>query len=255
MGLFKDWKGTRYIIQLCIIKLVCCLGWLSAIVSGQMELSETVSSSATFPDSGITCLGNLAVFFSSFLRGRLHLEIGAKDVLATLTGPTKLKNIEEDGWEDINCFKLSTSSRLTYCSVLMLSREMPNSSMRQFLEYIANVHDVWSILLQYFPLQSLPLAVQICNCPPDLHRYFHLHNGTSFGCKVLCKMGIQCFACSSLELSYYSQWARILHWHWLRLCSLYKNAKANPEKGWKVHVLVCILPECYIGRCSNKVGV
>jgi len=56
------------------------------------------------------------------------LAIGAKDVMATLT-VTELEKI--NGLERINCFGLTRyreQEGLRECSVLMLSREMPNSS-------------------------------------------------------------------------------------------------------------------------------
>lgn len=154
-------------MQLLIIKLVCCFGWLSAIALGQLELSESISGSVGFPDLGLTCMANLAVFFWSFLRGRLYLEMGAKDTLTFLTGRIKLKKINV--WDDTsNGFGWTTckGEHLLDCSVVMLSKETPNSSMMQFMEYVANVHHVRCVLLQYFPLQSLPLVVDsICTCP------------------------------------------------------------------------------------------
>lgn len=86
-------------MQLLIIKLVLCLGWLSAIALGQLELSEGISGSVSIPDLVITCVGNLAVFYSSVLRRGLYLEMGAKDALTFLTGRIKLKKIK--GWEKI----------------------------------------------------------------------------------------------------------------------------------------------------------
>jgi hypothetical protein len=43
---------------LFIIKLIGLLGWLCNIAVAQLELSETVTGSASFPDLGFTCIGN-----------------------------------------------------------------------------------------------------------------------------------------------------------------------------------------------------
>ena len=105
-----------------VVTFLCWLGWLSGIVLGQFGLHETVSSSVSFPDLGLTCFRNLAVFFSSFLRGRIYWEFGGKDLLAILTAP-KLENIDEV--EDMDGFGLTTCEfgNLSDCSVVMLSKE------------------------------------------------------------------------------------------------------------------------------------
>lgn len=142
-------------MQWFVIKLIGLLGWLSGFAVAQLELSETVTSSANFPELGITCLANLAVFFTSLYRGRLDLEMGARDVLATITGP-KLENINGDG--------------LTTCrgdpkaaSVVMLSTSTPNSSLRHFIKYISNAHDVETILLKCVPLKLVSSQTCACN--------------------------------------------------------------------------------------------
>lgn len=122
----------------------------------------------SFPDLVITCAGNLAVFYSSILRGGLYLEMAAKDALTFLTGPKKVKNIKKE-WDDISMgFGLTTcwdQEHLSDCSVIMLSEETPNSSMTQFVEYIANVYDLRSVLLPYLPLEHGALTQEICTCP------------------------------------------------------------------------------------------
>jgi hypothetical protein len=125
------------------------------MVSGQFEFSEPVTGSANFPDLGITCLGNIAVFVRVCMKGMLTLEMGARDVLAATRGP-KL--------EDINGFGLSTRREYTKASVVMLSTYKPNSSMRQFMKYLSHAHDVDSILLKCFPLKSVAVTAEICKC-------------------------------------------------------------------------------------------
>lgn len=143
-------------MKMFIIKLFGLFGWLSGIAVAQLELSETVTSFVSFPDLGITCLGNLAVFFTSMYRGRLDLEMGARDVLATITGP-KLGSI--------NGYGLTTcKGDLKMASVVMLSTSTPNSSIRQYMRYISNAHDLETIVLQCFPLKSAAITAQICEC-------------------------------------------------------------------------------------------
>jgi len=72
MAVFKDGQGRRYMMHL-IVKLICWFGSLTGIAFGQLDISETVTGSVSFPDLGITCIGNLVVFFTSFIRGRLDL--------------------------------------------------------------------------------------------------------------------------------------------------------------------------------------
>ena len=77
--------GSPYILQLLIINFIGLLGCLSSVALAMTEGSETVTGSvATFPDVGITCIGNLGIFITSLLRGRLDLEVAARDVLATV---------------------------------------------------------------------------------------------------------------------------------------------------------------------------
>jgi hypothetical protein len=152
-----------------------CLGWLCNIALAQFEISESVTGSANFPAIGIAFLGNLAVFITSLLRGRLDLEMGARDVLATLRGP-QLYPIN-DGFGLTTC-EQRQQDRFAKASVVMLSYDPPNSSMKQFMRYICNAYKVHSILLQCFPLKSksdelLPgtksdkLLPGICNCIHD----------------------------------------------------------------------------------------
>jgi hypothetical protein len=167
MGLFKYWRGSRYMMHLLIIKLVCCLGWLSGVVLGQFELGDTVSGTVNFPD--LACLGNSAIFFSSFLRGRLYMEIGLKDVLAIITAP-KLKKIDMSDKKIGVGLTTCPTGRIWTSSVIMLSQGMPNSSVRQFMQYIYNVHQVRSVILQCFALNSQVLTVEICTCPSSICR-------------------------------------------------------------------------------------
>jgi len=157
MGVSKIWLGNPYIVQLLIIKFIGLLGCLSCVALAQ-EISGTVSGSvANFPDVGITCLGNLAIFVTSLLRGRLDLEVAARDVLATARGPKP---------EHIHRFGLTTCKNYEYkcASVVLLSYHSPNSSMRQFMKYISSAHNVQSILLECLPLRSAALLAEICNC-------------------------------------------------------------------------------------------
>jgi len=139
-------------MKLLIINLVGWLGWLSHIALAQLEFSEAVTGSASFPDVGIACIGNLAVFITSLLRGRLDLEIGARDVLATNRGP-KLKGISRFGL------------RTRYApDVVMLSNNMSHPSMREFMKYISYAHGVNSLLLECLPLKSAAVTAEICGC-------------------------------------------------------------------------------------------
>lgn len=139
-------------VKLFILNLVGWLAWLSHIALAQLEFSEAVTGSASFPDVGIACLGNLAVFITSLLRGRLDLEIGARDVLATNRGP-KLK--------DISGFGLSTRYAP---DVIMLSNNMLHPSLTEFMKYIYHAHGVNSILLQCLPLKFAAVIAEVCGC-------------------------------------------------------------------------------------------
>ena len=68
-------------------------GWLSVIAFGHLELSDSVSDAVRFLDLGITCLGNLAIFYSSILRGGIYLDMGAKDAPTFLIGRINLNSI------------------------------------------------------------------------------------------------------------------------------------------------------------------
>lgn len=158
MGVFK--VSQYLMMQLWITRLLCLLGWVCNITLAQLEISEAITgSTGTFPDIGITWMANSVVFVASIFKGRLDLEIGARDVLALLRGP-KLDKI--DG------FGLTTCEQTKDASVVMLSAHPPNSSMRQFMKYTYHAHHVHSIILKCWPLRSpeVPLtsADQICNC-------------------------------------------------------------------------------------------
>ena len=62
MPLFQDWWG------MFVITFLCWLGWFSGIVLGQFGVNDTLSSSVSFPEIGLTCFGNLAVFFFKFFK-------------------------------------------------------------------------------------------------------------------------------------------------------------------------------------------
>lgn len=152
-------------MHLLIVKLIGCLGWLSNIAFAQLELGEAVTASVSFPDVGMSCIGNLATFVTTALRGRLDLEMGARDVLATLRGP-KLENIlHRPGFGRTTC----TVDRLGYASVVMLSIHPPNSSIEQFMKYISNAHGVESILLECRTLKTAPVYAAVCNCNTECH--------------------------------------------------------------------------------------
>lgn len=140
-----------------------CLRWLCNLAFAQLESGEAVRGSANFPDLGFAIAGNFGVFITSFLRGKLDLELGARDILATLRGP-KLYEIN-DGFGLTTCEE-SPENRFGKASVVMLSYNPPNSSMKQFMKYIFNAYKVHSILLQCFPLKSpsAELLPGICNC-------------------------------------------------------------------------------------------
>eukprot|EP01018_Ginkgo_biloba_P005380 Gb_27443 [translate_table: standard] len=154
MGLLKNWQGRQWWMHSVFAKWFGWIGWLPIALS-QLELSEAVTGSVSFLDAGVTSLGHVAAFTTSFFRGRLDLEMGARDVLATIRGP-KL--------EGINGFGLTTDSDPKLASVVMLSTYIHNSSLRQFMKYISNSHNVDSILLQCLPLRSAAMTVEICEC-------------------------------------------------------------------------------------------
>ena len=139
MGLFKNSKGTLLCtMNVLLIKLVVWLGWLSSVAVGQLELSEAVAGFVNFPEVGISCVGNLAVLITSISKGRLDLELGVRDVLASIRGP-KLHEINKGfGWTTCKESKDHEKDSKDYenASVIMLSSSKPNSSMRQFMRYI-----------------------------------------------------------------------------------------------------------------------
>lgn len=134
------------LIRFSIIQFIVCLACLSNIALAGGLIGEEVTGSSNVPGIGLACLGNLAVFVTSLLRGRLDLELGGRDVLATMRGP-KLEDIN-DG------FGLTTSTDYTQVSVVMLSNRAPNLSMKQFMRYISNAYNVHSTILQFFPVKS-----------------------------------------------------------------------------------------------------
>lgn len=48
--------------------------------------------------------------------------------------------------------------------VLMMSFDKPNSSMKQFMKYVANAHNMKSILLQCLPSKFFASILEICHC-------------------------------------------------------------------------------------------
>lgn len=140
-------------IQVFALQLVGLLACLAYTVLAQFEVGEAVTASASLPDVAITCVGNLAVFFSCLLRGRLHVEMGVKDLLATITAP-KLQKYGS---------ALTTDFRLSDVDVVMLSNHTPESSTRQFMQYIRNTHAVESVVLQFNRLTSEKVTADVCN--------------------------------------------------------------------------------------------
>lgn len=129
--------------QLLITKLAVWLGWFSYIALAQLELANAVTGSVSFPAVGLTCIGNLAVFLTSLLRRRLDLEMGVRDLLATITGP-ELKKIQQDN--HVKALTTISDKNYKYASVLMLSTDTSNSSIGQFMKYMKNAYEVESIL-------------------------------------------------------------------------------------------------------------
>lgn len=81
-------------------------------------------------------MGNLAIFHTSLPRGRLDLEVAARDVFAMVRGP-KLEHIHR--------FDLKTSKKDKHASVVLFSFHSPNSSIKQFMRNISSAHVVQSI--------------------------------------------------------------------------------------------------------------
>ena len=69
-------KENQYIMHLCIIILLCWLGWLRGLASGQV--SEAFTGSANFSNLQLTCLANLAAFIIFILRDKLWFEEQSK---------------------------------------------------------------------------------------------------------------------------------------------------------------------------------
>lgn len=84
-------------------------------------------------------MGILSIFMAIILRRRIVFEIGARDFLAFLRRPNL---------EGINGFCGSPNKDVRFASILMLSSTTSKSSVRQFMQYISNAHDVDAILLQ-----------------------------------------------------------------------------------------------------------
>lgn len=151
-------------MQLFLIHLFCCLVWLCNIALAQFEIDQNVTGSASISsDIEISFVGNLAIFVTSLLRGRLDLEMGARDLLATLRSPELY--VINKGFGLTTC-EPKEENRFGEASVVMLSYNTPNSSMKQFMRYICNAYKVHSILLQCFPLKSksAELLPGLCNC-------------------------------------------------------------------------------------------
>lgn len=151
-------------ILLLIVKLVLWFGWFCSIALAQLEISEALTGSVDLPVLGIVCIGNISVFITCFIRGRLDIENGAKEVLTTLTGP---KLVPINGNMNVDKGPMTTLAEkrgVEGASVVMLSNGTPNSSMRQFLQFNA-VDDVHSILLQYVPLKDVAKTGEKVNVP------------------------------------------------------------------------------------------
>ena len=140
-------------IKLFTAQFIGLLALFSNIAFAQFDVSESVTASASFPDVAMTCIGNLAVFFSCLLRGRLHVEMGARDLLDTIR-PSKLIKVRD------GCIRTSSSF---YYPVVMLSNHTPDSSVRQFMEYIKNTYASDSILLQFHRLRSGEVTAENCD--------------------------------------------------------------------------------------------
>lgn len=158
-------------MKLFIIYLVSWLSLLCNIALAQFDASEGLTGSTSFPEVAITSLGNLAVFLTCLVRGSLHAEMGARDLLDCITGP-KLHDIRGFGlttccymWEEnANVMGLKWSLNLGAAEVVMLSKDKPSCSMWQFMKYTSHVYDVPSIQLQSRPLI---ISGQVPACHPD----------------------------------------------------------------------------------------
>lgn len=186
MGLFNIslWQRSRFTLQWLIINLVGSLACLTAVALAQFEWSEGVSGSVSIPDVAFTCLGNLAVFMTAFTRGRLDVENGARDVLATTRGPKLnvlidgrgLTTRPPDDLRDVDVelnvlidergLAMRPPNDLRDVDVVLLSKynERPHSSLTQFMQYVSHSHDLESILLQVHPLESAGVDAGRCKC-------------------------------------------------------------------------------------------
>jgi len=130
----RNGQGTLRWIHALLANLLAWFGWLP-IAWSQFELSDAVTSSVSFLDAGIVSLGHIAVFTTAILRGRLDLEMAARDVIATIRGD-RLQAVE-----DLNGYGLTSDSDLRFASVVMLSTvQVPTSSMKQFMRYLSSCH-------------------------------------------------------------------------------------------------------------------
>lgn len=162
MGLPRNGRGALRWLHVLLANLLAWFGWLP-IAWSQLELSDAVTSSVSFLDAGVVSLGHIAIFTTAILRGRLDLEIAARDAMATIRG-ARLQEVE-----DLNGLGLTSDTDLRFASVVMLSTHVPTSSMKQFMRYLSSSHDVDSILLQCLPLISAPVTTEICQCNEPCH--------------------------------------------------------------------------------------
>lgn len=151
MGLFQD---SLLIMRLSIIHLVCWLSLLCNIALAQFDISEGVTGSTSFPNVALTSIGNLAIFLTCLVSGRLYAEMGARDLLDWITAP-RLFKIDDFGLttcryksENGHGFVLNLGS----AAVVMLSKDKPSHSMGQFMKYTSHVYGVHSMQLQFHRL-------------------------------------------------------------------------------------------------------
>lgn len=119
-------------------------------------MGEAFTSAVNFPDVGLTCLANLAVFFAFILRGKNWYEGRAKR--------TETTNVMK---RNINGLKVRTTcgENLQKCSVVMLSFDYPHPwGAARFINRIPKVSDVHSIFLRCGPLQCGAFTEDLRNC-------------------------------------------------------------------------------------------
>ena len=97
-------------------------------------------------------------FYYKLAQRKAGSRVGCEGHSATFRGP-RLKRI--------HIFGLVTCEKYENASVVLLSFQSPNSSIKQFMRYISNAHDVQSILLECLPLKSVALLAEICNCDDE----------------------------------------------------------------------------------------